>query len=156
MTNLVETLAALALVAGCGSSSNPKQADAAIDSKPIDAKPIDAASPMLTVKNAPTLTPWCSITVNGGTASTAAIQTMPITASGTITLTAAPESTTFELAANMWHHTDGDTGNGDSGSVTGMTSTAMVTVTAGQSKCVWVCCPFATNGTGCALPDQCP
>ncbi len=157
MKHLVETLAALVLVAGCGSSSNPKKADAAIDSKPIDAKPIDApATPMLTVKNAPTATPWCSITINGGAASTAGIQTMPITASATITLTAAPESATFELATDMWHHTNGDTGSGDSGTVSGMTSTAMVTVTAGQSKCVWVCCPFASNGSGCALPDQCP
>jgi hypothetical protein len=117
----------------------------------LDAPP----PPELTVMNYAT---WCSVTVNGGAASIAPSQTMVISADATITLTATRKNSTFEVSGNMWHHTDGDAGGGETGVVVGGTtgtSTAMVTVTAGTSKCVWVCCPFA-GGTGCtALPEQC-
>ena len=108
---------------------------------------------MLTVKN---YLSWCSVSVNGGTASTAATQMVTVTP-GAIPLTASPASASFALSLNMWHHTDGDTtGNGDSGAVTGMTSATTATVTS-SGKCVWVCCPF-TNGTGCepTIGEQCP
>ncbi len=155
MTNLFKIIAALALAAGCGSSSNPKKADAAIDSKPIDAKPIDAPAPMLTVKDAPVGTPWCTVTVGSMAPSAAGTITQPITQSGQITLVVTP-NTGFKLDTGMWHHTDGDTGAGDSGTVSGTMSTTTVTVTAGQSKCVWVCCPGSTGTPPCPTADQCP
>ena len=59
----------------------------------------------------------------------------------------------------MWHHTSGDTGTGEPGTVTGTgaatQSAAMVTVGA-TATCAWVCCPFV-GGTGCTgLAEQCP
>jgi hypothetical protein len=139
----------MGLVLGaCGDKST-----SGADARPVDAavQPPDAAGPMLTVKNAKI---WCNVTVNGGTASSAPMQSIPITAPGTITVTATPISTTFILGD--WHHTDGDTGTGDPGTVSNNLSTAMVTVGT-TSKCVWICCPFANPpGTGCPTTDQCP
>ncbi len=152
---LVKTIAALALVAACGSDTNPAKKDAAIDSKPIDSKPIDAPAPMLTVKDAPVGTPWCSVTVGSMAPSLAGTITQPITASGKVTLVVTP-NTGFKLDTGMWHHTDGDTGSGDSGTVSGNMSTTTVTVTAGQSKCVWVCCPGTNGVPACPTTDQCP
>ena len=131
--------------------------------QPIDAKDIDAppGAKELTVKN---FDNWCSVTVDGGAASSAAIQHITITADKTITLTAKRASAAFEVSGNMWHHTDGDTGAGEPGTITNpgdpatKTSTAMVAVVASSSKCVWVCCPFAGGG-GCdstSAPEQCP
>jgi len=135
----------VSLIAACGNSSAKK--DAAVDTKTAD-----TSGPTLTVKN---YLSWCSVSVDGGTASTAAVQTKPITAAGMRNLVATAASATFVIGPNMWHHTDGDTGTGDSGTVAGSMSTATVTVQATASKCVWVCCPFA-NGTGCPTADQCP
>jgi hypothetical protein len=143
---IAKTIAALAFVAACGSSTPAK-----MDGKPIDTP---AGAPQLTVKN---YLSWCSVSVNGGTASSGPMQSMNITAAGPITLVASPASATFKLGPNMWHHVDGDTGTGIAGTVAGSMSTATVTVTATASKCVWVCCPFqAGNGCESTLPDQCP
>ncbi|MDB4959785.1 MAG: hypothetical protein JWO36_7354 [Myxococcales bacterium] len=155
----------LILLAACGSNDTSKK-DAAIDGTNLpDSRPIDASNPAdagvdappgtkpLTVKN---YLDWCSVTVNGGTASTAAVQVVNVLP-GMIPLTAAPASSAFALGPNMWHHTNGDTGSGDTGTVSGGKSAAVVTVNT-TAKCVWVCCPFA-NGTGCestTVPEQCP
>ena len=101
----------------------------------------------LTVKNYLT---WCSVTVNGGAASSLAAQTVSV-APGDITLTASPNS---GFMLGLWHHTSNDNGSGDPGTVSGTVSTATVTV-GNAATCVWVCCPF-TNGTGCPTTDQCP
>lgn len=125
--------------------------DAAIDAPMIDAPPGTFA---LTVKN---YLNWCSVSVNGGAASTAATQTVNVMP-GTIPLTATAASAAFIIAPNMWHHTTGDTGAGETGTVTGSGTTAQSAVTAtvgGAPKCVWICCPF-TNGTGCNVAEQCP
>jgi hypothetical protein len=61
----------------------------------------------------------------------------------------------------MWHHTMGDTGNGETGIVTGSgvnTQSAAVAVVGSAAKCVWVCCPFP-GGSGCGptmVSEQCP
>jgi len=150
---IIASTLGLAIAWGCGSDSTPAKTDAKVF---MDAPGSGSGSGFnLTVKNAPTATPWCSITIAGGAASSAAVQTHAITSSGPITLTATPISSTFALGSGMWHHTDGDTGSGEDGTVATNTSTATVTVTAGANKCVWVCCPFA-NGTGCPTTDQCP
>jgi hypothetical protein len=161
---------ALMLVA-CGSDDNtntkqdaqtvdaPKDAaadaahDAAHDAATPDAPP-DApdGTQQLTVKN---YLNWCSVSVNGGAASSAAQQQVNVQP-GTIALTASPLAA-FRLDANMWHHTDGDTsGNGEGGTVTGNTSATTVTVTSASGKCVWVCCPFQTGDPGCPTTDICP
>lgn len=120
---------------------------------PADAAPVVLDAPAgtypLTVKN---YLGWCSVSVDGGASSSGPEQVVDV-APGTIPLVAAPASTLFELAPGMWHHTDGDHGAGDSGVVTGGQSTAAKTVGPAPA-CVWVCCPF-TDGTGCAIPDQC-
>jgi hypothetical protein len=150
------------VLVACGSNPPSKlDAPAVSDGKKFDA-PIDTPStPQLTVKNYLT---WCSVTIGNGAPSAAGMQQVPITASGTIMLQASPSSSSFEDAGNMWHHTTGDTGTGETGTVvgTGMAavSTAMVTVTMGASKCVWVCCPFSATsgqpeGSGCNVAEQC-
>ena len=147
------------LVVGCGEVKAEKT-DAAIDSRGIDTpKAIDAPSgpqdapagtSALTVKN---YLSWCSVSVNGGAASTAASQIVNVTP-GTIPL-AADAATGFILDAHMWHHTNGDTaGTGEGGTVSGTTSSTAVTVGM-TAKCVWVCCPFP-DGSGCNVADQCP
>ncbi len=93
---------------------------------------------------------WCSVTVNGGAASSSAAQTVSVSP-GNVTLTASPNS---GFMLGLWHHTSGDTGSGEPGTVSGSTSTATVAV-GNAATCVWVCCPF-TDGSGCPTTDQCP
>jgi hypothetical protein len=118
----------------------------------MDAAVDTPAGTNLVVKN---VLSWCSVKVNGAaTGSTAASITVPVTA-GAIPITATAASSTFKIDANMWHHTTADTGTGETGTVTGPESAVTATVTAGTTKCVWVCCPFQ-NGTGCNVAEQCP
>ena len=127
-------------------------ADAAHDAPTPDAPP-DAppGTQPLTVKN---YLNWCSVSVNGGAASSAAQQQVFVQP-GQIALTASP-LTGFILDDHMWHHTDGDTnGTGEAGTVTGNTSGTTATVVSTSGKCVWVCCPFP-DGTGCdPVVDPC-
>ncbi len=150
------SLVSVAILGACGGGSSP-----AIDSpSPHDAAAHDSkvfldspGAAALTVKN---YDAWCSVTVNGGAASTGAQQVVT-PAAGTISL-AAVALDGFELGPAPWHDTAGDTGTGDPGTVTGTGQSASdaTTVVFGTSaKCVWVCCPF-TNGTGCPTTDQCP
>jgi hypothetical protein len=132
--------------------------DALVDAPPGDALGADAmidapAGPVLKVKN---YLAWCSVKVNGGTASSLGEQDVAVTA-GTIPVSAVALSG-FELGPTPWHDTAGDTGAGDPGTVTGTgqaASSATTVVVGAGGKCVWVCCPF-TNGTGCPTTDQCP
>ncbi len=107
----------------------------------------------LTVKN---YLGWCNVTVNGGTASTAATQTVCVTP-GAIPV-AAVANAGFTLGAKPWHDTTGDVASaGDPGVVTGSGQTASdaTTVTVVTAKCAWVCCE--TSGTtDCPTTDQCP
>lgn len=150
---IIASTLGLAIAWGCGSDSTPAKTDAKVfmDSPGSGS----GSSVLLTVKDAPTGTPWCSVTIGSQAASTAGVVTAPITASGPITLKVSPNSG-FKLDTNMWHHTDGDTGTGDTGTVSGTTSTTTVTVTAGTAKCVWVCCPGSTGSPACPTTDQCP
>ncbi len=115
----------------------------------------------LTVRN---YLAWCSVSVNGGTASTASEQTVNV-APGVINLSATPAPSgvgTSNFILGLWHDTDGDSGAGETGNVTGSGPTAVSTTTetvvAGTPGCIWICCPF-TNGTGCepsTTGDLCP
>lgn len=154
---MMKTLALIStlVLAACGSDSTPAKIDAKVFNDSAG-----SGSATLTVKN---YLAWCSVTVGTGTASTAATQTVPITAGGMVALKASPASATFEVSGNMWHHVDGDSGSGVPGTVTGTgtsaVSTTTVTTTAGTSKCVWVCCPFSSSHSGCdpaSIGEQCP
>jgi hypothetical protein len=137
-----------------GGHDAPRDAktDAMTDARPGDAMPDVPPGPSLTVKN---YLSWCSVGINGGAMSTNASQTISATAGSEATMVAAPAAG-FELSNNMWHHSDGDTGSGDGGTVSGNTSTALRLIQNG-ANCVWVCCPFVNPpGTGCPAADQCP
>lgn len=156
-------------LAACGDDGGKSGGDGGpIDSAGSDAPPIDGAMidappdgppPNLTVKN---YFAWCSVSVNGAAASTASVQAVNV-APGDITLVATRASSTFQVLGNMWHHTDGDTGTGEPGEIMNpndpptRSSTAHVTIGT-TAKCVWVCCPFANDASGCesTIPDQCP
>jgi hypothetical protein len=144
---------------GCGGGGSDVDAridaaQGAIDAS-RDAAPIDSAAGTrpLTVKN---YLSWCSVTVNGGVASTAAMQIVDV-APGAIPVSAVAE-TGFQLGTTPWHDTDGDTGGGEQGTVTGSgqsASSATTATVATTPACVWVCCEF-TGGGGCPVDDQCP
>jgi hypothetical protein len=104
----------------------------------------------LTVKN---ILAWCDVTVDGNPASGLSSQTVCVASGKKVDLTAVAH-TGFKLGNTPWHDTDGDTGSGEKGTVTGTTSAATVTVT-GTADCAWVCCEF-TAGGGCPTTDQCP
>jgi hypothetical protein len=160
------------ILAACGGDDGSAKKDAAVDSSSHDA-PHDskvfmdgpAGTVQLTVHN---YLAWCSITVAGGAESTTDVVTS--VAPGTITLTAMPKpdglgSSAFEIDGNIWHHTAGDSGTGDPGTVNSSTvtdkrlQTSTTTVVVGSSnKCVWVCCPFYPAGNGCdpaTIGEQC-
>jgi hypothetical protein len=178
----------VAVCVGCGSGSSAKtKTDASSidsphgDSRAVDARAIDAAldaSPFdagpdaklfldapagtfpLVLKN---YVSWCTVEINNsGSFSTATPQTVNVLP-GTITLVAKPMNSMFELGTDMWHHVDGTTGDtGISGTQAGSginaTSTTTITIT-NAGACVWVCCPFSADGSGCnpaLIGDQCP
>jgi len=103
----------------------------------------------------------CSIAIGNGTASTGSPVAALLNGGGpfTIHLAASASSDTFALGPALWHHTDGDAGSGDAGTVAGTgttaTSTATITIGTDSHACVWACCPLA-DGTNCPTTDQCP
>ena len=137
--------AGLAVSTGCGSGS----------SAPVTAAGCTGGTPVtLTVKN---YLSWCSVSVDGGAASSAAVQSVCAPA-GAVPL-AATALVGFNLGTAPWHGTTGDSGSGDAGTITGTgqaaTSSATVTAAAGAHACAWVCCP--TNGlSDCPTTSQCP
>ena len=141
-------------VADGGGSTDAGSADAGVvdGGRANDAGSDAGSPPNLTVKN---YLAWCSVSVNGGATSPAAVQAVNVPP-GTIPLTHVALAG-FKLG--LWHHTSGDTdGGGDPGTVTGSgqsASSATTVVVGGTPACVWVCCPF-TSGLGCPATDQCP
>lgn len=154
------------IVGACGGDDGGTvHHDAAVDTAahadaPIDSKVFMDAPPgtfTLTLKN---YLNWCKVGIDGATEVQMSVVTANL-APGTYNVNASG-ATGFEIQANMWHHTDGDTGTGDSGVQTGGAtgdSQAMVTIT-NAAKCVWVCCQFDTTHTGCVpgtqVTEQCP
>jgi hypothetical protein len=148
----VHLITLLAFIVGCGPGTGSP------DSGSPDAGSLDAGQPdsgmdagscsMLTVKNVDV---WCTVTVAGGTPSAAAEQTVCV-APGTVNL-AATANTGFVLGD--WHHTTGDTGSGDPGTVTNGVSAATVRV-GSSNACVWICCPGVGGVPACPTTDACP
>ena len=159
------------LATGCGDDGGKgTNKDAATDSKvAIDATPTDAAIDASMVDAAPGTFPltvknylaWCDVSINGATASAASVQTVNLLP-GTYTLVGRAANSTFQIGPNMWHHTTGDSGAGETGGVagSGVTATSTVMVTVGSAaKCAWVCCPFSPGGNGCeanVVGELCP
>ncbi len=161
----IADVAADSLATSDGASSDGASSDAALSDGAIEAATSDAGDAAAFVDGGCTggmaalvvmnTKVWCDVSVAGGTASSAAVQTVCVTP-GTVNLSASPLSG-FKLGP--WHHTAGDTGTGDQGAPApladgGTASAATVTVPS-TGKCVWICCPF-TDGTGCPTADQCP
>lgn len=116
-----------------------------------DAQP---ASPgTLTVKN---YLNWCSVEINGGTASTDATVRASVAPGSMATIVATPANGSFEIGPNPWFGVNQNSGAAapgtDVGSGTSETSTAVVTTDqAGTPQCVSVCCQEPGNG-----PIACP
>jgi hypothetical protein len=149
------SFAAIAVMAGlvvsCSGSSKSNESSGTSSS---GTGGCGSATPVaLTVKN---FVSWCSVSVAGAAASSAATQTMCV-AAGAVDLSATANAT-FVLGPTPWHDTAGDTGSGDPGTVTGsgQASQSATTVTvSGASACVWVCCPGATGTPACPTTNQC-
>jgi hypothetical protein len=113
----------------------------------------DAGCVNLTVHN---FASWCNVSIAGGTFTNVEPDVVCVTP-GTITLVEEPLNGTFTVG--LFHGTSGDTGSGDPGTCTGTGTSEQCTTTVvvgSAAKCVWVCCPFASNGTGCNVANQCP
>jgi ABC-type Fe3+-hydroxamate transport system substrate-binding protein len=87
---------------------------------------------------------WCSVSVNGGAASTDATQTLTVASGTMVPLSATPASSVFVWG--YWVGTDGDTGASHD-------TAQAATVTMDKSKVVQACCPFASDpSTPCPAP----
>jgi hypothetical protein len=99
----------------------------------------------------------CSVSVNGGPASTAPSVLTAIVPGGATILIAQPASTAWAIGSDPWFgvsQNDGGAAPGtdsDAGKVE--TTTAIVAVTSNQ--CVSVCCGAAPSGTGCPTVNPC-
>jgi len=148
------TLAAIAVTAGLAvSCSSSKKSNESSGTSSGTGGCAGTTPVSLTVKN---FVSWCSVSVAGAPASSAATQTMCV-AAGAVDLSATANAT-FVLGPTPWHDTSGDTGSGDPGMVTGsgQASKSATTVTvSGPSACVWVCCPGATGTPACPTTNQC-
>jgi hypothetical protein len=121
----------------------------------------DAASAAvtLTVMN---FLDWCSVAVNGGTASTGANVTASVTGGSVATIVITPASNAFQIGANPWFGVDQNDGGAapgvDNGTGATETSTATVTIKkTGTTQCVSVCCQEPNNSpTPCPTTNPCP
>jgi hypothetical protein len=99
----------------------------------------------LTVINAPSSTPWCTVTVGSNTPFTGGSQTFCLP-SGTSVDLSATANPGFVLAATNWHDQTGTE------TVPGTTTDTPT----GAKACVWVCCPGEGGSPACPTTDQCP
>jgi len=102
---------------------------------------------------------WCSVTINGGTASSGPSVTASVAAGSTATIVATPASSMFQIGADPWLGVTQDNGGAapgtDNGTGTSETTTATVVVTGNQ--CVSVCCQLPGNGPPpCPTANPCP
>jgi hypothetical protein len=173
MRTVLGLVAVMSLVA-CGDDGGKGGGDAAPedgggtgDGSPSDATAdgpdiVIDAPPGMTALRVRNYFAWCTVSVNGAATSIDNVQDVNVPP-GDITLVAMRRSATYEVSGNMWHHTNGDTGDGEPGVITNendpatKTSTAVVTV-GSTAKCVWVCCPYSSTSAGCGptmVGEQC-
>jgi len=102
---------------------------------------------------------WCSVTINGGAASSSPSMAASVATGSTATIVATPSSSMFQIGADPWLGVTQDNGGAapgmDNGTGTSETTTATVVVTGNQ--CVSVCCQLPGNGpTPCPTTNPCP
>jgi hypothetical protein len=136
----------------CSSSTSPNYGGA----PPPAEEDAGGGGATLTVMN---FLSWCSVSVNGGAASTAATVTASVPTGAVATIAIMPASSAFEIGADPWFgvaENDGGAAAGtDMGSGTTETSTATVFVSGNQ--CVSVCCELPNNSpTPCPTTNPCP
>lgn len=148
-TTVTSSKASTATGTGSTTSATGSSTSASTGSGPA----CSGATPVaLTIKN---YISWCNVTVDGN-APVGADQTVCV-AAGPIDVSAVAKAG-FELGATPWHDTDGDTGNGEQGTITGTgqtASSAAVVTVSGTAACAWVCCETA-GMMDCPTTDQCP
>ena len=120
---------------------------------PTPSPATDSGVATLTVMN---FLNWCSVEINGGTASTGATVTASVTPGSMATVVATPASSSFQIGTDPWFGVDQNDGGAasgtDVGSGTSETSTATVTIPkTGTMQCVSVCCEEPGNS-----PIPCP
>jgi hypothetical protein len=116
-------------------------------------------SATLTVKN---FLNWCSVEINGGSASTDATVTASVAAGTIATIVATPASSSFQIGPAPWFGVDQNGGAAaagtDVGSGVSESSTATVAMAqTGTPRCVSVCCQEPGNGPiPCPTTNPCP
>ena len=140
-------------VSACGVGYSNGGYGEPISNAPDPGRGASAGGVTLSVKN---YLNWCSVEINGGTASTDATVTASVTPGSMATLVATPANGSFEIGPTPWFGVDQNSGSAapgsDVGSGTSETSTAVVTINqAGMPQCVSVCCQEPGNA-----PIPCP
>ena len=125
---------------------------------PAPVTPASSGGTTLTVMN---FLNWCSVAINGGTASTGATVSASVPAGSMATVVATPASDAFQIGTNPWFGVDQNDGGAaagtDVGSGTNETSTAVVTIGTGATQCVSVCCQEPGNSPlPCPATNPCP
>ena len=140
----VASVTAIAGAVACSSSSPPTY--------PSGTAPADGGSAVDAAGGGATLTvmnflSWCSVSINGGAASTNPSIMASIVAGGTATIVATPASSSFQIGADPWFGVGQNNGGAapgmDNGTGASETSTATVVITGNQ--CVSVCCQPPNN-----------
>ncbi len=140
------------VAAGCGSSSDGSGTDAGVDGGQTEG---GGGKVTLTILNHLS---WCSVSINGGTASTDASMTASVSAGSKATIVATPASATFAIGTDPWFGVTEKDGGAAAGTDkgTGTTETSTATVVVSGNKCVSVCCQFAQGAPMCPTTDPCP
>jgi hypothetical protein len=104
---------------------------------------------------------WCSVEINGGTASTDATVTASVTPGSMATIVATPASSSFQIGTDPWFGVDQNGGGAASGTDMGSgmseSSKTMVTISETETaRCVSVCCQEPGNSpTPCPTTNPC-
>jgi hypothetical protein len=92
---------------------------------------------------------WCSVTINGGAASTGETVAASVAPGSVATVIATPASSSFQIGADPWFGVDENDGAAASGTDvgTGTSETSKATVIVGENEttCVSVCCQETGN-----------
>jgi hypothetical protein len=128
-------------------------------STPTSSPATSGGVPTLTVMN---FLGWCSVTVNGGAASTGETVEVSVTPGSLATVVATPASSSFQIGADPWFGVDENDGSAakgtDVGAGTSETSKTTVTIDdENETTCVSVCCQEPGNSpTPCPTTNPCP
>jgi hypothetical protein len=109
---------------------------------------------------------WCSISINGSVSAPGTVVKAVLAAGSKATIVAMPKpladgGSNFIIGADPWFGTDENDGGAapgvDNDSGVNETSTVQVTIGAGPTQCVQVCCQFPNNTpVPCPTTNLCP